>query len=246
MRIFGRTLQLQLWPTLIAIPLFITAIALGVWQLQRLEWKESLIATLEARQAAEPLTSLPNAGDPGEFDLRRVVLEGRFLPQEFFLMGRSHKGATGLHLLTAFELQDGAVILVDRGWLPERLKDPASRPETLLEVSIELKGTLRLAGWRGSDWAEPENAGANNSWLFVDPPAMAAAASLMGVVSDFFVIAEGDGDETRLPIADKVAIAIPNDHLQYAITWFSLAGVLLVIFVLYHLKKSAKGRDAKL
>lgn len=246
MSIFGRSLRLQLWPTLIALPLFVAAIGLGVWQLQRLEWKEALIATLEARQAAEPLTSLPSAGDPADFDLRRVVLAGRFLPQEFFLMGRSHKGATGLHLLTAFELQDGAVILVDRGWLPERFSDPASRPETLLEGAIELKGTLRLAGWRGSDWAKPENDGTNNAWLFVDPPAMAAASGLTAVVSDFFVIAEGSGDETRLPIAEKVAITIPNDHLQYAITWFSLAGVLLVIFVLYHSKKNPKGSDAKL
>ena len=214
-------------------------LALGVWQLQRLAWKEGLIADLAARQAAAPLTDIPAAGDRAALEFHRVQLSGQWLAgPEFFLISRSYQGASGLHVVTPLQLSDGRVLLVNRGWIPERQRDPATRPESLAQGAVSLSGTLRQDGWGGSALADARNDVAHNAWLFVDTQAMAAAAGLEDVVPGLYLVADPSGPASQLPVAQATVIDLPNDHLQYAITWFSLAGTFLVIFVLFHRKKA--------
>jgi surfeit locus 1 family protein len=223
-----------LWPTLISVPAFIVLIGLCVWQVQRMHWKEELIAERESRVAAEPI-ALPEAnGDPGDVEYRRVRLEGSFLhDKEMFLGARSLNGNAGYHVLTPFVLNGGDTVLVNRGWIPVERKPPNSRPEGQVIGTQTLDGIVRLA--HGKAWMQPDNEPDRNMWFYVDLPAM-AAASAVDFRTDLYVDAGPAENPGKYPVGGQTRIELPNDHLQYAITWGLLAVALAVIYVLYHLK----------
>lgn len=243
MRLFGRPFRPRLWPTLMALPAFAVLLGLGIWQLDRLGEKRELIATLEARWS-EPAVPMPESlGDPADWEYRRVLLTGRFLHEkEFLFPGKPHKGTVGYWIATPFVLNDGRTVIVDRGWVPDRYVARDSRPEGLPEGEVTIEGILRRPGWPGGEWLKPENFPANNQWAYVDTEAMAAAAGLEGPVLEAYVIALGDEASGILPIGRDLSVNLPNDHLQYAITWFSLALALLVIYFVFHLR--SERRDA--
>jgi surfeit locus 1 family protein len=244
MRLFGRPFRPRLWPTLMALPAFLALIALGLWQLDRLGEKQALIATLEARWS-EVATPFPEAlGDIADWEYRRVLLTGRFLhEQEFLFPGKPYKGTVGYWIATPFVLNDGRTVIVDRGWVPDRYVARASRPEGLPAGEVTVEGILRRPGWPGGDWMKPENDPAHNQWAYVDTEAMAVTAGLERTVTEAYVIALGDEATGIMPIGRELGINLPNDHLQYAITWFSLAIALLVIYLLFHLRP--EGRDGR-
>ena len=107
-----------LWLTVVALPALLVLVGLGTWQLGRLQWKNDLIDSFEARVAAPPV-AVPASGaaiDPIEF--RQLDLTGRFLhDKEIFLTGRTYEGNAGFHVVTPFELADARVILINRGWV---------------------------------------------------------------------------------------------------------------------------------
>lgn len=221
-----------------------TLIGLGVWQLQRLAWKEALIAERTER-LAEPPIALPEDLDPVEPLLqRRVRLTGRFLHgQELFFTARTSNGRVGFHLVTPLELTDGRSLLVDRGWLPPELKELATRPDSRQEGAVTLLAWLKPGGWRGSPWFEPANEPDKRLWLWPDLAEMAHVAGLARPVTVVYAEALGEGQGVGFPLPVTPSADIRNDHLQYAITWFALAGALLVIFVLY-LRRSRQERES--
>ena len=229
-----------LWPTLISVPAFIVLVGLCVWQVQRLHWKQELIADREARVAAEPI-ALPAAGvDPASVDYRRVRLEGAFRhDKELFLGARSMNGNVGYQVLTPFELAGGGAILIDRGWVPVERKAPESRAEGQLAGPQTVDGIVRLAP--GKVWMQPDNEPAHNMWFFVDLPAMKAASGV-DLRTDLYVDAGPAQNPGKYPVGGQTRIELPNDHLQYAITWGLLAIALAVIYVLYHLKLQRERR----
>jgi surfeit locus 1 family protein len=223
-----------LWPTLISVPAFLVMVGLCIWQVQRLHWKEALIAEREARVAAEP-AALPAAdADPAAAEYRRVRLEGVFLhDKELYLGARSLNGNPGYHVLTPFALAEEGTVLVDRGWVPVERKTPESRAEGQPEGPQALEGIVRLP--RGRAWMQPDNEPGRNMWFFVDLPAMAAASGA-SFRADLYVEAGPKENPGTYPVGGQTRIELPNDHLQYAITWGLLAAALGVIYVLYHLK----------
>ena len=228
-----------LWPTLFSVPAIIMMIGLCIWQVQRLHWKEGLIAERESRVAAEPVALPPPDGQPGGVDpasmeYRRVRLEGTFLhDKELFLGARSMNGNVGYQVLTPFELTGGGIVLIDRGWVPVERKAPESRAEGQLAGTQTLEGVVRLA--HGQAWMQPDNEPAHNMWFFVDLPAMVAASGV-DLRTDLYVDAGPAENPGKYPVGGQTRIELPNDHLQYAITWGLLAAALAVIYVLYHLK----------
>jgi surfeit locus 1 family protein len=229
-----------LWPTLISVPAFIVLVGLCVWQVQRLHWKQELIADREARVAAEPI-ALPAEGvDPASVDYRRVRLEGAFRhDKELFLGARSLNGNVGYQVLTPFELAGGGAILIDRGWVPVERKAPESRAEGQPAGPQTVDGIVRLAP--GKAWMQPDNEPAHNMWFFVDLPAMKAASGV-DLRTDLYVDAGPAQNPGKYPVGGQTRIELPNDHLQYAITWGLLALALAVIYVLYHLKLERERR----
>jgi surfeit locus 1 family protein len=230
-----------LWPTLFSVPAVIVMIGLCIWQVQRLYWKEGLIAERESRVAAEPVALPPAGANPAEMEYRRVRLEGAFRhDKELYLGARSLNGNVGYWILTPFALSGGGTVLVNRGWVPVERKAPESRAEGQLAGVQSLVGIVRLP--HGKAWMQPDNEPQHHMWFFVDLPAM-AAASRTDLRTDLYVDAGPAENPGKYPVGGQTRIELPNDHLQYAITWGLLAAALAVIYVLYHVKLERERRQ---
>lgn len=208
-------------------------VALGTWQLQRLQWKEELIGRLQTRStaAAMDLPAGPLSRDETEY--ARVLVSGTFdHKNEFHLLNRSLNGEAGLHVLTPLIRSDGeGAVLISRGWIPFQLRDQALRAEGQTEGPVTVEGIVRFAGEPPP--FIPDNEPQNNAWYYVDPPAMAAAAGL-GALPGHYVMSSDKSVPGGWPLGHQWRLDLPNDHLQYAITWYALAVALAVIYVVYH------------
>ncbi len=236
----GRIFRPRLWPTIATLAGLAVLLSLGTWQLQRLEWKRGLIEHASLQLAA-PAVPLPTAG-LDDLDFRRVSVTGTYLHDAAFAFGfTAEGGAPGSRLITPFRLEDGRVVLVDRGWLPTDLLPPH------VPKGLEPQGTLTLEGvgrWRGSwhrTWLTPDNASADRRWYGWDVQAMAAETGL--ALEPMEIVLERSEGPAGLPRAEPVSIDLPNDHLGYAITWYSLALVLVVIYVLSSTTRSGSARS---
>ncbi|MEY4879677.1 MAG: hypothetical protein RJB62_1146 [Pseudomonadota bacterium] len=222
-------------PTLITIPGLILACALGVWQLQRLEWKEGLIADVDARIHA-PAIHLAEALGLGleTAEWRKVRVEGRFLhANETYLFAVGKGGEPGLHVLTPLELAEpeGGIVLVDRGFIPEALRDPATRVSAQYPGIVMLEGVLRAPQMPNAFTPAPDIQ--RRVWYARDPEAMAAASSL-SLLAPVVIDADATPNPGGWPLGGQTVIAFPNSHLSYAITWFGLALALLAVYLVYH------------
>ena len=225
----------QLWPTLFTIPALITLIALGGWQLQRLAWKENIIAKIETaqNQPAVSLTQLPN--QLSEWEFRQIKLHGRYRhDKELHLGARHYRKQLGYHIITPFMLTGGDTILVNRGWVPTDKRNPSSRPETQTTDEQEIAIMLRTP--KGRTLFAPDNDPAHNAWFWVDLPEMIKHLNIKRIIGYAEAISQPKSytGHAELPIPIGGRFYLRNDHLLYAITWFSLAVVLMVVYVLYH------------
>jgi surfeit locus 1 family protein len=219
-------------PTLITIPAVAVMLGLGAWQVERLEWKQELIASRTARFAAPPI-ALPQApAEPAEFEFHRVRVTGTYLHErEMYLPARTLNGNLGWHVITPLMRDEGSHVLIDRGWVPLKRKEPESRALGQVPGRVTVEGVLRTAGRKG--WFVPDNQPDENAWFYVDLDAMAAHAGL-GSVSPYYVEAGPAEVPGGLPIGGQTRIRLRNEHLSYAITWYALALALVVIYLLYH------------
>ncbi|SME94648.1 surfeit locus 1 family protein [Tistlia consotensis] len=225
------------WPIVLAALALL--VGLGVWQLQRLSWKEGLIARLQERttQAPAPLPQ-PLPADVAALEYRPFRVQGHYLnDKELHLASRTRDSQVGLHVVTPFRLDDGRTLLIDRGWLPPDKLDPATRQDGLLQGEATQVGLLRRGGWHGLKWFQPVNEPAKNQWLWLDLPAMAQVAGLEQPITDFYLEALPDQHPGAWPVGGQTRVTLRNDHLQYALTWFSLAVVLLIVFLVWRRKR---------
>ncbi len=219
----------------LAWPAILVLVGLGIWQMQRLEWKTALIETIEARRAA-PVIPVPPALDSDQYDnweFTRVALSGTFRHEsEMAVVAQTHAGRVGIRLVTPMDLDDGRTLLVDRGWTPDA--DSAERPTG----KVLLEGLLR-APIAGNPF-RPDNHATENIWYWIDAPAMARAASLPPQA--YYVQAVAPEAPGRYPTPGGAVLHLRNDHLQYALTWFGLATALLVITLLFrrHARRAAR------
>ncbi|RZO39129.1 MAG: SURF1 family protein [Rhodospirillaceae bacterium] len=227
--------RLNFWMTACAIPVLMLLIGLGVWQLQRLEWKKALIAERVDRGAAAPLaiTEVPDDGWK-DFEYRRVTLRGRFLhDREMLILNKVRHGQTGFDLVTPMKLADGGAVLIHRGWVPRAW--PAGnlvqrRPRGI----VTLTGVLRDGG-KATTWV-PDNDPPTNKWFFADVAQMAKAAGIAGQ-RPYLVRVTPDRREKGYPKGPHASYKISNKHLEYAITWFGLAATLVMIYLAYHVRR---------
>jgi surfeit locus 1 family protein len=223
-------------PALLA---FAVLIALGIWQLERRAWKEALIAALTQRVASPP-QALPAAKDWATLDratdeYRRVKFTASFdNAREALVFAaatafRPDVTSPGYWVLTPARLNDGRVIVVNRGFVPDARRDPKSRPQGQIAEPIEMTGALRWPDER--HWFTPADDPARNLWFTRDPAAIAAAKALdPKIVAPFYVEQEAPTPPGGLPRPGKLVITLPDNHLQYALTWFGLAAVLVAVF----------------
>jgi surfeit locus 1 family protein len=200
-------------PTLFTLGGLVLLLGLGTWQLERRVWKEGLIAAREAGLAAPPapLPSTLAAAQPLEY--HRVTATGRLLgDRALHLHAISAAGALGWHVLTPMRLDDGSAVLVQGRFTTDADAGAMTGAQSIT-------GLLRLPLARRG-WFVPDDRPAANEWFAVDLPAMAAADKLERLLP-FYIDASGE------PPPD-----LPNDHLQYAITWYALAAVLVLFYIL--------------
>jgi surfeit locus 1 family protein len=226
----------QLWPTVFTAPALLLLLALGSWQIQRLHWKEGLIAQRQAAISAAPTAAPSTLEEARGMEFRHVTDEGVFLhDREIFLGATSEAGRQGYQILTPLLEPGGRFVFVNRGFIPAELKDPAKRAAGQIAGTVRVQGLLRLPPAGRPAWFLPDNRPDLNYWFWVDLPAMSAAAKLdPDRVAPFYIDADASPNPGGWPKGGITRLALPNDHLQYAITWFSLAVALMVIYFLFH------------
>ncbi|MEM7060030.1 MAG: SURF1 family protein [Pseudomonadota bacterium] len=208
-------------------------IALGVWQMQRLEWKEALIADIEARMAADPVP-IPDQPSPEADRLLRVAVSGKMGTREIHVISSVKPIGPGFRVIVPMEVGSwkdgtGRWILVDLGFVPERLKDPKSREATSVRWKPRLyqDEVVGLLHWpKEADGFTPEPDLEKNIWFARDVPKMAEWLKTDPVM----VIAETHPDG-EWPRPRPPGVGVPNRHLEYALTWFGLAIVWVVMTI---------------
>ena len=171
-------------------------------------------------------------------EFRHVTDEGVFLhDKEIFLGATSEAGRNGYQVLTPLREAGGRIVFVDRGFIPAELKDPSKRSEGQIAGTVRVQGLLRLPTGKPA-WFLPDNRPDLNYWIWVDLSAMAAADKLEDV-APFYIDADATPNPGGWPKGGVTRLELRNDHLQYAITWFSLAVALLVIYFIY-LRRNAR------
>jgi surfeit locus 1 family protein len=232
----NRSWRSLLVPALLA---FAVLIALGTWQIDRKAWKEALIASLTERLAVPP-QALPSAKDWAKLDragdeYRRIKFTASldnarealvFAAASAF---RPDVTSLGYWVFTPARLADGSLVIVNRGFVPDARRDPQSRPQGQITETVEITAALRWPDER--HWFTPADDASHNLWFTRDPAGIAAAKGLdPKSVAPFYVEQEAPTPPGGLPQPGKLVVALPDNHLQYALTWYGLAAVLAAVF----------------
>ncbi|WP_246710118.1 SURF1 family protein [Martelella soudanensis] len=210
---------------------FVTLISLGNWQVRRLHWKEALLASVDQRLQETPLTLAEVEKLPaGELEYRPMTVTGRFEHDRERHFFATHEGQSGYFVYTPLRLEDGRAIFVNRGFVPFDMKDPATRPEGQVTGAVQISGLARDRLDQKPSAIVPDNDIAQNIFYWKDLDAMARSSGLSAdAVLPFFIDAGDAPNPGGLPVGGVTRISFPNDHLQYAITWYGLAVTLAVI-----------------
>lgn len=220
---------------------------LGVWQLRRLAWKEALIERVETRAAAAPQALPPRAAwssmQADDYDFLHVRASGRYdLSREALIFSAPPQGAgvePGYRVVTPFRLEEGGTLLVDRGFLPlSRQADDARRREPSGPLTII--GVLRRPQARNI--FTPTDSPQTGLFYTSDPSAMAASMKLPEAAPFTLELdPRATPPEGALPRVYGRNVELTNNHLSYAITWFSLALATFGGFSFYAIGRLRRG-----
>jgi len=191
-------------------------ISLGIWQVQRLEWKQTILSQIEARISDSPVT-LPATPDPANDKYLPVTIVGRILPDGMRVLTSIKQVGPGHRLINLFETQDGRRVLLDRGFLAL-----AAIAGSLPVGPVTVIGNLHWPQETDSFTPDPDIA--KGIWFARDVDKMSATLNAEPVLVIAREITPNDASVWPQPVTIQ---GIPNDHLQYAITWFLLAIVWL-------------------
>jgi surfeit locus 1 family protein len=214
-------------PALIGIIGCTILISLGTWQVQRLSWKEEILAEINARIADDPVP-LPIWANDDEDLYLAIEAKGVITSEELHVLVSVKQRGAGYRVISAFET-DGRRVMVDRGFISLEDKDASRQP-----VEVTITGNLH---WPNEvDSFTPETDTTRDIWFARDVDAMAEALQTEPHLIILRSSSEADPDVEPLPIGSA---GIPNDHLQYAITWFSLALIWFVMtaYLLWRIRR---------
>ena len=238
-------LRQLLWPTLFTLISGAILVSLGVWQLHRLAWKEGLLAQIGARADAPPVAVPERAAWSGlktlDYDYRHVMLSGHFAYADTVLVfvpsGPKNVGP-GYLLLTPLQLASGAYVIVNRGYVPTALAkkmqyevDEAAGPSG---AEVKVTGLMRPPQERNM-FTPPDDP--DKGQYFTRDPAVIAAHFHLSPVAPFVVDADATPLSGGWPRGGMTERDLPNNHLNYALTWFGLAVGLLGVFVSFAARK---------
>jgi surfeit locus 1 family protein len=200
--------------------MLVALLSLGTWQVQRLLWKQSL---LEAVDTAERLPPTPLPANPLPFT--RVVAQGSFAPATAAFYGAELRGSIGgARALAILERPGQPPVLVDRGWVPA---PTGAAPPAPPSGPVSLEAYVRPAEPAGLFTPAPNRAA--HRFYALDPAEIGAALGVPALAPYTLVVLGPPGTPDPARAMPRPA----NNHLSYAITWYSLAVALLAIFILY-------------
>jgi surfeit locus 1 family protein len=235
----GRSLTAVTVASLVA---FAILVSLGIWQLQRLTWKEGLLAEIDSRihaapQPLPPFAEWPSLA-PGDYEYRHVRVTGIFEHEDEALVflgdsGLKNQPEPGYLVLTPLRLENGAHVIVNRGFVPAGRKDAASRAADQIAGPVTITGLMRSPEERNlfTPADEPQK-----GLYFTRDPALIAAHFGLSDPAPFTIDADAEPVPGGLPQGGTTVIDIPNDHFEYALTWFGLAATLAGVYIAFVLK----------
>ncbi len=214
---------------------------LGTWQLQRKAWKEGLLRDVAQRSGQAPADVGMSifAAPPPVFS--HVRLTGRFLHDKERYWFSDGRLGSGFQVFTPLELQPGHVVWINRGYVPGKLRAPATRIQGQLEGVVTVTGLVREVGERNA--FTPANDVAGNVWYWRDLPALQASAftpevKFAPVMVDADAVPANPGG---WPEGGNSLVALPNRHLEYAVTWYGLALTLIAVYLSFVRSRLSRG-----
>ena len=222
--------------TILAIPALCLLLALGTWQVQRLQWKLGLIDNIEARTTGTPrlIDDVLQEEAESDLDYWRVEAQGMFdHAQEAHLYKVNQRGTPGYFIITVLRREGQPNVLVNRGHVPLDKKDPVSRVEGQVTELQKVIGLVRVLQDRNA--FTPDNQPADNMWYAYDIEAMGDYLNA-GEILPLILEADAAPNPGGLPQGGHTRVQLSNDHLGYAITWYGLACALIGVYLAYHYK----------
>ncbi|GGX49034.1 SURF1-like protein [Tateyamaria omphalii] len=206
-------------------------ISLGVWQVQRLAWKQDLLARIEAQISAEPI-ALKEALEPTFQRYAPVEVEGEFGVDHIRMLASRRTTGAVHRIIRPFNVEGFGSVLVDTGWQVD-----GREVRSVTQVRLTLVGNLDAPNEVDKFTPAPDPEA--NLWFARDVPALAAALNTQPILIVLRDVPETDLGVTPWPVDTA---GIPNDHLQYAITWFSLAAIWVLMTAYFVLRTNRSPR----
>jgi surfeit locus 1 family protein len=221
--------------TLVTTAMFVVLISLGTWQVQRLHWKLGLIEQVNRNLSLAPLSLDRALAMRKDAEYHHVALAGHFdNGKEAYVFGTGPGGAPVYHVITPFMTGGGRLLLVDRGIVPENLRDPAKRRAGQLDGDRRIVGVWRTPDAPGMFTPPPDPA--RRIWFSRDAKSI-AAVDHVSLAAPVIVEADAAPNPGGWPKGGQTRVTFRNEHLQYAITWFGLAAALLGVYIAFHISK---------
>jgi surfeit locus 1 family protein len=198
--------------------------SLGTWQLHRLQWKQNLI-----NQISEGLKSTPiRYSQIINKNYQKVILAGEYdFKNQIYLYSLNGKGQPGFDVVTPFETTSRENVLVNRGWIKKELKNKAE----INFSSKNITGMLRQANRK--NLFTPDNDLEENIWFSLN---LEDVQKITGKKFNQFIVYLEDRN-INIPKPKKITVDVPNNHLKYAITWYSIS-ISILFYYLYFRKKN--------
>ena len=219
-----------LFVVFVAVPGLLVLLSLGVWQTKRLAWKEGLLENISYNLSSQP-SILPTELKKSEHNYKMVEVEGSLEPRSIFILTPVKGSGAGFRVISPLKLKDGSKILIDRGVIKEQDSD---RLETLRQKNL----VIGYLFWPNeTDYFTPDPNLERNIWFSRDLEKMASFLETQPIL----VVATENRLDPSLKMQDPT-IDIPNNHLQYAITWFMMAILWfgMSAYFVYKMKKKKK------
>ena len=202
----------------------IILLSLGTWQLERLRWKSHIISTINKQISLSPREINASViNDIKNYNYRRIKLEGTYIyNKNITIYSKVLNGKVGRHLIIPFKTKFG-YILINKGFIPKDYNINVAFAENAKNISIN--GIVKFQ--QKINYFTPKNNLITNEWYYIN---LDEISKFLNIPLLGFYLIEEDNPKERYPVGSQYNLKVPNDHLQYAITWFSLA-IALSIFM---------------
>jgi len=195
--------------------------ALGTWQIHRLQWKQDLINQINEGLNSTPLKYSKNIKN----NYQRVILQGKYdFKNQIFLYSLNEKGQPGFDIITPFETTEEEYVLINRGWINKEMKNNS---KINLVNKKKIVGLLKKI--EKKNIFKPDNDIKKNIWFFIDLNKIQEITGRNFINSIVFL----EDKTINLPSPKKITIEVPNNHLKYAITWYSISISILFYFLYF-------------